>query len=254
MTRKLWRSTWEVPVLTVEDLEVRYGGYLALADVTLEVGTGEVACLLGANGSGKSSLLNSVSGLVPPAGGKVLFDGALMNDVPTYQRLGMGLAHVLERRRLFPYMTVLENLLLGAYLPLLRPQRTEALHRVYALFPELKERGGQLASTLSGGEQQMVAIARALMARPRFLMLDEPFLGLAPRLVVRMSETIQRINREGVTVLFTEQSIQQSLSISHRGYILESGRMALAGTATELLRDERLHRVYMGLEGASQVV
>jgi len=253
MTRRLWRSTWEVPVLTVRDLEVRYGGYLALADVTLEVGTGEVACLMGANGSGKSSLLNAVSGLVPPAGGKVLFDGAVINDVPTYLRLGMGLAHVLERRRLFPYMTVLENLLLGAYLPPLRPHRAEALDRVYALFPELKERSRQLASTLSGGEQQMVAIARALMARPRFLMLDEPFLGLAPRLVVRMSETIQRINREGVTVLFAEQNIQQSLSISHRGYILESGRMALAGPATELLRDERLHRVYMGLEGTSRV-
>jgi branched-chain amino acid transport system ATP-binding protein len=243
-----------VPVLTVKDLEVRYGGYLALADVTMEVGAGEVVCLLGPNGSGKSSLLNAVSGLVPPAGGKVLFDGAVINDVPTYQRLGMGLAHVLERRRLFPYMTVLENLLLGAYLPELRRQRAETLERIYALFPELKERSKQLASTLSGGEQQMVAIARALMARPRFLMLDEPFLGLAPRLVVRMSETIQRINREGVTVLFTEQNIQQSLSISHRGYILESGRMALSGIAGDLLRDERLHRVYMGLEGTSRVV
>lgn len=241
-------------MLTVNDLEVRYGGYLALADVTLEVGRGEVACLLGANGSGKSSLLNAVSGLVRPAAGTVIYDGAPITEVPTYQLLHRGLAHVLERRRLFPYMTVLENLLLGAYLPELRGQRAEALARVYVLFPELRERSRQLASTLSGGEQQIVAIARALMARPRFLMLDEPFLGLAPRLVVRMSNTIQQINREGVTVLFTEQNIQQSLAISHRGYILESGRMALAGVAAELLRDERLHRVYMGLESASRAV
>jgi branched-chain amino acid transport system ATP-binding protein len=170
--------------------------------------------------------------------------------VPTYRLLGLGLAHVLERRRLFPYMTVLENLLLGAYLPLLRAGRAEALERVYALFPLLRDKRGQLASTLSGGEQQMVAIARALMARPRFLMLDEPFLGLAPRLVELIAETIQRLNRDGVTLLFTEQAIQQSLAIAHRGYVLESGRLALAGPSAELLGDERLHRVYMGLDAS----
>lgn len=243
----------EERVLSISHLEVRYGTYLALADVSLEVGAGEVACLMGANGSGKSSLLNAVSGLVRPAAGTVTFDGAAINDVPTYQLLGRGLAHVVERRRLFPHMTVLENLLLGAYLPSLRSRRTEALERVYVLFPELRERSKQLASTLSGGEQQMVSIARALMSQPRFVMLDEPFLGLAPRLVLRISEIIQRINAEGVTVLFTEQNIQQSLSISHWGYILESGRMALSGRAAELLQDERLHRVYMGLERGSGV-
>ncbi|MBI3456059.1 MAG: ABC transporter ATP-binding protein [Candidatus Rokubacteria bacterium] len=236
-------------MLSVEHLEVRYGGYLALNDVSLEVPRGQVVCLMGANGSGKSSLLNAVSGLVRPAGGTVTFDGLPLTDVPTYRLLGMGLAHVLERRRLFPYMTVLENLLLGAYLPALRPQRAEALERVFALFPVLRDRRAQLASTLSGGEQQMVAIARALMARPRFFMVDEPFLGLAPRLVVEMAETIQRINGEGVTVLFTEQNIQQSLAIAHRGYILESGRLALAGSSAELLADGRLHRIYMGLGG-----
>jgi branched-chain amino acid transport system ATP-binding protein len=199
-------------LLSVEGLEVRYGGYLALSGVSLAVGAGEVACLLGANGSGKSSLLNAVSGLVPPAAGRVVFDGVPLTGVPTYRLLGLGLAHVLERRRLFPYMTVLENLLLGAYLPPLRPGRVAALERVYALFPVLRDKRGQLASTLSGGEQQMVAIARALMARPRFLMLDEPFLGLAPRLVELIAETIQRINRDGVTVLFTEQAIRQSPS------------------------------------------
>jgi len=234
-------------LLSVEALEVRYGGYLALSDAWLAVGRGEVACLLGANGSGKSSLLNAVSGLVRPAAGRVVFDGAPLVDVPTYRLLGLGLAHVLERRRLFPYMTVLENLLLGAYLPALRARRGEALERVLGLFPALRDRRGQLASTLSGGEQQMVALGRALMAQPRFLMMDEPFLGLAPRLVETIAETIRRINAEGVTVLFTEQAIQQSLAISHRGYVLESGRLVMAGRSAELLADERLHRVYMGL-------
>jgi branched-chain amino acid transport system ATP-binding protein len=145
-------------------------------------------------------------------------------------------------------MTVQENLLLGAYLPALRPARGAALERVFAMFPVLRDRRRQLASTLSGGEQQMVAIGRALMSRPRFVMLDEPFLGLSPRLVLEVSETIQRIAAEGVTVLFTEQAIQQSLSIAHRGYILESGRLALTGTSGELLANDLLQRVYMGLE------
>jgi branched-chain amino acid transport system ATP-binding protein len=237
-------------LLSVDGLEVRYGGYLAVADVSLAVAAGQVVCLLGANGSGKSSLLNAISGLVTPTAGRVVFDGASITGVPTYRLLGRGLAHVLERRRLFPYMTVLENLLLGAYLPELRPRRAEALEQAYALFPILRDKRGQLASTLSGGEQQMVAIARALMARPRFLMLDEPFLGLAPRLVALIAETIQRLNREGVTVLFTEQAIRQSLAIAHHGYVLESGRLALAGPSVDLLANERLHRVYMGLDAA----
>ena len=208
---------------------------------------------MGTNGSGKSSLLNAVSGLVRPAAGTVRFDGRPITEVPTHRLLGLGLAHVLERRRLFPYMTVLENLLLGAYLPALRLERAAALERVYALFPVLRGRAGQLASTLSGGEQQMVAIARALMGRPRLLLMDEPFLGLAPRLVLTMAETIQRINAEGVTVLFTEQSIQQSLAISHRGYVLESGRLVMAGRSADLLADTRLHRAYMGLDGSPTV-
>jgi branched-chain amino acid transport system ATP-binding protein len=218
--------------------------------VSLEVGRGEIVCLMGANGSGKSTLMNAVSGLVPAAEGDIIFDGERINGVPTHRLLGRGLGHVLERRRLFPYMTVLDNLLLGAYLPRLRAERQQALERVEALFPILRERRHQFAHSLSGGEQQMVAIARALMGRPRFIMLDEPFLGLAPRLVIEIANVIQAINRSGVTVLFTEQSIQQSLGIAHRGYILESGRLALAGTSAELLADERLHRIYMGLEGA----
>ncbi len=232
-------------MLEVEGLEVRYEGYLALSDVSLRVGEGEVVCLMGANGSGKSSLLNAVSGLVTPSAGRVRFDGEPIDRVPTWQRLGRGLAHVLERRRLFPYMTVLENLLLGGYEPSARKRRPESLERVLALFPILGERRRQLAHSLS------VAIGRALMSRPRFIMLDEPFLGLAPRLVRDVSDAIRRINADGVTVLFTEQAIQQSLSISHRGYILESGRLALTGTSAELLANDLLQRVYMGLEDAA---
>jgi branched-chain amino acid transport system ATP-binding protein len=167
--------------------------------------------------------------------------------VPTWERLGRGLAHVLERRRLFPYMTVEENLLLGAYAPAFRPGRAAALEHSYAMFPALRQRRRQLAYTLSGGEQQMVAIGRALMSAPRMIMLDEPFLGLAPRLVRDVSETIRRLNAEGATVLFTEQAIQQSLALSHRGYILESGRLALQGPSADLLANSLLPRVYMGL-------
>ena len=238
-------------MLELEGLEVSYAGYLALSGVSVRVREGEVVCLMGANGSGKSSLLNAVSGLVAPSAGTVRFNGEPIDQLPTWQRLGRGLAHVLERRRLFPYMTVLENLLLGGYEPSARAGRRESLERVFALFPILAERRRQLAYSLSGGEQQIVAIGRALMSQPRFIMLDEPFLGLAPRLVRDVSETIQRINADGVTVLFTEQAIQQSLSISHRGYILESGRLALTGTSAELRANDLLERVYMGLEDAA---
>jgi branched-chain amino acid transport system ATP-binding protein len=235
-------------LLAVEDLAVDYDGYVALSDVSLEVRAGEVICLMGANGSGKSSLLNAVSGLVRLAAGTVTFEGRPLTDVPTYRRLGLGLAHVLARRRLFPHMTVLEHQLLGGYLRAARARRGEALERVFTMFPVLRDRREQLAHTLSGGEQQMVAIARALMSAPRFVMLDEPFLGLAPRLVTEVAETIRRLSAEGMTVLFTEQAIHQSLAISHRGYILESGRLVLSGTSADLLANELLQRVYMGLE------
>lgn len=238
-------------MLDVATLEVRYGEYLALQDVSLTVAAGEVVCLLGANGSGKSTLLNTVSGLVRPHRGAIRFDGEPIAELPTYRLIERGMAHVLERRRLFPFMTVLENLLIGSYISAARAHRAQSLERVYALFPKLRERRHQLASTLSGGEQQMVAIARGLMARPRFLMLDEPFLGLAPRLMIDIAQTIRRINAEGVTILFTEQSIQHSLEIADRGYILETGRVALTGPSTDLLRNEELKRIYMGLPPAA---
>ena len=240
-------------MLSVEGLEVRYGGYLALSDVSLRVDAGEIVCLMGANGSGKSSLMNAVSGLVTPAAGTVAFDGADITVVPTYRRLARGLAHVLERRRLFPYMTVLREPAprrLRARVPP-RPRggaRERARHVPRAARPAVAARAHAV-----GGEQQMVAIGRALMSRPRFIMLDEPFLGLSPRLVIQVGETMRRINAAGVTVLFTEQAIQQSLSIAHRGYILESGRLALSGTSADLLANELLQRVYMGLDGAAAI-
>lgn len=243
---------WGRSVLSVERLEVRYGGYIAVHDMSLTVGDGEVVCLMGHNGSGKSSLMNAISGLVRPYAGTVTFAGERIDTEPTAGLLDRGLAHVLERRRLFNFMTVEENLLLGAFRPKLRPSRARMLDEMFTMFPILRDRRRQLAGTLSGGEQQQVSIARALMGRPKFLMLDEPFLGLSPRLVGQISETIQALNRSGMTILFTEQSIQQSLRISHRAYILESGGLALSGTSQELLADARLHRIYMGLDKAEE--
>jgi len=243
-----WTSTWEAQLLSVNNLTVHYGGYLALRDVSMEARQGEIVCVMGANGSGKSTLLNAISGLVESTG-EVVFEGRPLQGIPTHKRLALGLAHVLERRRLFPYLTVLENLQLGAYLPSLRGARARALEKVESQFPILRQRRHQLAHSLSGGEQQQVAIARALMGNPRLLMLDEPFLGLSPRMVDEISKVIRAINRHGVTVLFNEQSVQLSLAMSNRGYILESGQLALSGTSAELLADPRLHNIYMGLSG-----
>ena len=214
----------------------------------MEARQGEIVCVMGANGSGKSTLLNAISGLVESTG-DVVFDGRPLQNIPTHKRLQLGLAHVLERRRLFPYLTVLENLQLGAYLPSLRGARARALEQVESLFPILRQRRHQLAHSLSGGEQQQVAIARALMGNPRLLMLDEPFLGLSPRMVDEISKVMRDINRQGVTVLFNEQSVQLSLAMSNRGYILESGKLVLSGTSAELLADPRLHNIYLGLSG-----
>ncbi len=234
-------------MLEVRNLDVYYGEYQALKQVSLQVFEGEIVCLLGTNGSGKSTLMNSVSGLIPATRGDIFFRGARINNIPTYQLVERGLVHVLERRRLFPYMTVLENLLMGSFTPTARARRQEGLERVYTLFPLLKERRKQLAQSMSGGEQQILAMARGLMAWPTFLMLDEPFLGLAPKVVAEIVRTIRRVHQEGVTILFTEQNIRQSLVISQRGYILENGEMVLSGTQQELLEHQELKTVYLGI-------
>ena len=234
-------------MLHVKDLEVKYGDYQALWGVSLEVREGEVVCLLGPNGAGKSTLVSAVSGLVRPMRGDISFCGERLNGLPTHRIVTRGLSHVLEQRRLFSYLTVEKNLLLGSYQAEARARRDETLAWVLQLFPILKERRLQLAHSLSGGEQQMLAIARGLMSRPRFLMIDEPLLGLAPLVVAKILEIIKEVNAAGVTVLFIEQNVQLALSVSHRGYLMESGRMVLSGTAQEVLESELVRKVYLGL-------
>jgi branched-chain amino acid transport system ATP-binding protein len=235
-------------VLTVEALEVAYGEFQVLWDVSLRAAAGEIVCLLGPNGAGKSTLMNTVSGLLRPRAGRITLLERRIDGLPPHEIAGAGVAHVLERRRLFPFLTVRDNLLLGAHNRRARPQREETLARVEALFPVLRERRAQLAHTLSGGEQQMVAIARGLMGRPRLLMIDEPFLGLAPRVVETIGGVIRRIHEDGITVVFVEQNVELALRLAHRGYVLESGRTILTGASSELLRSPEVKRIFLGDE------
>jgi branched-chain amino acid transport system ATP-binding protein len=234
-------------VLRVRDLEVKYGDFQALWGVSLDVSEGEVVCLLGPNGAGKSTLISAVSGLVPTFRGTIEFCGERIDGLPTHQIVTRGLSQVMEQRRLFPYLTVEKNLVLGSYQERARPQRADSLDWVFELFPILRERRKQLAYSLSGGEQQMVAIARGLMSRPKFLMIDEPFLGLAPIVVQTILNILKRVNGEGVTVLFIEQNVQLALGASHRGYLLESGHMVASGAAADLLESEMVRKVYLGI-------
>ncbi|CAN5245369.1 ABC transporter ATP-binding protein [soil metagenome] len=235
-------------LLRLEGVDVAYGNFQVLWNVSLTVGQGEIVALMGPNGAGKSTVLNTVGGLIEPISGTIGFDGRRLERVPAYRRVDEGLTLVLERHRLFPRLTVRENLLLGAYRGEARRRREETLDRLESLFPILGPRAGQQARTLSGGEQQMVAIARGLMARPRLLMVDEPTLGLSPKLVDEVIELLRRLNRdEGITILFVEQNVELALSVATRGYILESGRVLIAGTPAELLRSPEVKRVFLGL-------
>ena len=234
-------------MLRLEGVDAFYGDLQALFGVSFEVRDKEIVALVGANAAGKTTSIRVVSGLVAPRGGRVLFDGADLASVPAHRRVELGIVQVPEGRRLFPFMTVRENLLLGAHTERARAEKERTLQYVLALFPVLGERAGQLAGSLSGGEQQMCAIGRALMARPRLLMLDEPTLGLAPVLVGRIFETVRTINADGVTILLVEQNVRQALTLAHRACVLESGRLVLSGPARELLGDERLKRAYLGL-------
>jgi branched-chain amino acid transport system ATP-binding protein len=234
-------------VLEARGLDVLYGDYQILWEVGLRAEAGEVVAILGPNGAGKSTLMNTLSGLIRPRRGSVTFKGRPIGGLPPHRIVGLGLAHVLERRRLFPYMTVRENLLLGGYHPDARARREASLADVERLFPFLRVRADQLGHTLSGGEQQMVAIARGLMACPELLMIDEPFLGLAPRIVEQIAEVIRALNRErGLTVVFIEQNVELALGMAHRGYVLESGRTILEGPAASLLGSAEVKRIFLG--------
>jgi len=234
-------------LLRLEAIDAFYGDLQALADVSFEVAEREILALVGANAAGKSTTLRVVSGLVAPRRGRVLFGDTELTAVPAHLRVERGIVQVPEGRRLFPFMSVTENLLLGAHARRARAERERTLDYVLALFPALADRKAQLAGSLSGGEQQMCAIGRALMARPRLLMLDEPTLGLAPVLVTKIFDTVRAINAEGVTVLLVEQNVRQALTLAHRACVLESGKLVLQGRARELLGDERLRRAYLGL-------
>jgi branched-chain amino acid transport system ATP-binding protein len=233
--------------LAVDDLDVAYGDFQVLWGAELGVAPGEIVALLGPNGAGKSTLVNTISGLLRPRSGSIRFEGRRIDGMPAHQSAGLGIAHVLERRRLFPFLTVQDNVLLGAHNARARPHRDETLARLEALLPLLKARRSQLAQTLSGGEQQMVAIARGLMARPKLLMIDEPFLGLAPRMVGEIAQLVRRIRDEqGISVLFIEQNVELSLRLADRGVVLESGRTVLSGPSAELLRSAEVKRVFLG--------
>ena len=234
-------------MLTLEGIDAFYGDLQALSAVSLEVRRGEIVALVGANAAGKTTTLRVISGTLPARAGRVLFDGLDLGTVPAHLRVGRGIVQVPEGRRLFPFMTVRENLLLGAHVRQARALQQRTLEYVFALFPILADRTSQLAGSLSGGEQQMCAIGRALMARPRLLMLDEPTLGIAPVLVQKIFETVAAINRDGVTILLVEQNVRRALALAHRACALENGRVVLAGPARELLGDERLKKAYLGL-------
>ena len=231
-------------LLRLRDIDTYYGEIHILQKVSLEVGEGELVCLLGGNASGKSTTLKTVLGIVRPRRGTVEFDGEDVTDRKTSYRIARGMAIVPENRRLFAPMTVLENLEMGAYLR--KNGRSEALERVFELFPVLRDRRKQLAGTLSGGEQQMVAMGRALMSEPKLLLMDEPSMGLAPILVERNFEIIQQVHEAGVAVLVVEQNANVSLSIADRGYVLQTGRIVLADQAQALLAHEDLRKAYLG--------
>jgi branched-chain amino acid transport system ATP-binding protein len=234
-------------MLTVEGLDVAYGDFQVLWEAALRVDTGEIVAVLGPNGAGKSTMMNTISGLIRPQAGRITFLGARIDGVPAHKTVGEGIAHVLERRRLFPFLTVLDNVLLGAHNPRARPHRAATLARVETLFPVIKARRTQLAHTLSGGEQQMVAIARGLMARPKLLMIDEPFLGLAPMIVQELGGLIRRIrDDEGISVVFIEQNVELALRLADRGYIFESGRTILSGPSADLLQSDEVKRIFLG--------
>lgn len=234
-------------MLQVENIDVFYGDLQVLWDVSFEVREGEILVLLGANGAGKSTTLRTASSLLKPANGTVTFRGTRLDLIPACKTIEYGLAHVPEGRRLFPEMTVEENLIVGSLTASAKAKRSQTMARIYELFPRLKERRGQAAGTLSGGEQQMLAIGRGLMSLPQLLMFDEPSLGLAPILVSEIFKIVQMVRDEGVTVLLVEQNVKHTLSMCDRAYVMENGRITLSGTGAEFLDNAHVKEAYLGI-------
>ncbi|MEM0268181.1 MAG: ABC transporter ATP-binding protein [Candidatus Korarchaeum sp.] len=234
-------------VLEVKDLDAGYEDLQVLWGISMNVRRGEIVSLLGSNGAGKTTTLRVIAGLIKPFKGEILLRGERITDLPSYKRVSLGLSLVPEGRQLFPMMTVMENLEMGAYTPKAREKFMDSLEWVFSLFPVLRERRNQLAGTMSGGEQQMLAIARALMSRPEILALDEPSMGLAPRLVSDIFHTLGRMREEGVTILLAEQNARAALEISDRTYILETGRIVKEGISSQLIEMEEVRRAYLGM-------
>jgi branched-chain amino acid transport system ATP-binding protein len=234
-------------MLSVENLEVAYGDVRALDDVSLEVAEGAIVAIVGANGAGKTTLIRTIAGMLRPLRGRIALRGQNIEGLPSYKVCNLGIGQVAEGRQVFPTLTVLENLEMGALLPRAKHEQATNLERIFTMFPRLAERKAQAAGTLSGGEQQMLAIGRCLMGKPDLVMFDEPSLGLAPAIVQAMLQTIRELNRDGLTCVLVEQNVAVSLKLASRAYVLENGRVTLSGTGEELLADDRVRQAYLGM-------
>ena len=233
-------------LLDVKNIDVLYDDFQVIWDVSINVNKAEMVALLGPNGSGKSTVLNTISNLVEHKKGSITFDNTLISNIPTYRRTELGISHVLERRRVFPHLTVKQNLLLGAWHPKAKEELSNSLNKVYKIFPKLETRSDQLAKTMSGGEQQMLAIARGMMGLPKLLMVDEPFLGLSPMVMKDLIKIFKSIVKEGISILFVEQNVRLALSMADRGYVLESGRLVVDGKSEDLIDNEKVTKVFLG--------
>lgn len=233
-------------LLNINNIDVLYDDYQVIWNLSMNVKEGEMVALLGPNGSGKSTILNTVSNLVPHKNGNIKFENRLISTIPTNQRTSLGISHVLERRRVFPHLTVMQNLLLGAWHKEAKKQIGHSLEKVFKIFPKLKIRSNQLAKTMSGGEQQTLAIARGMMGLPKLLMVDEPFLGLSPMVMKDLINVFKDVVSEGVSILFVEQNVRLALSMADRGYILDSGRLVIEGNAKDLIDNEKVKNIFLG--------
>jgi branched-chain amino acid transport system ATP-binding protein len=233
-------------LLDIKNIDVLYDDFQVIWDVSINVDKAEMVALLGPNGSGKSTILNTISNLVEHKNGTINFENNLISNIPTYKRTELGISHVLERRRVFPHLTVKQNLLLGAWHPKAKDELSNSLEKIYKIFPKLETRSNQLAKTMSGGEQQMLAIARGMMGLPKLLMVDEPFLGLSPMVMKDLIKIFKNIVKEGISILFVEQNVRLALSMADRGYVLESGRLVIHGNSEDLIDNEKVTKVFLG--------